>query len=108
MFDLIPSNYMRELFEEVGFELADFNKATLIWNIKGKTHAERVKALKELSNSTKDNELKKQISERIQYEENMLIRLKDNLEYKDLIQVRVDDLYLKNLQVSLDEMGSFL
>ncbi|MBE5850917.1 MAG: hypothetical protein E7298_12425 [Lachnospiraceae bacterium] len=28
--------------------------------------------------------------------------------YKDLIQVRVDDLYLKNLQVSLDEMGSFL
>ena len=28
--------------------------------------------------------------------------------YKDLIQVRVDDLYLKNLQVPLNEMGSFL
>ena len=93
MFDLIPSNYMRELFEEVGFELADFNKATLIWNIKGKTHAERVKALKELSNSTKDNELKKQISERIQYEENMLIRLKDNLDGKCVYVVNDSDEY---------------
>ncbi|MCR5732987.1 MAG: hypothetical protein K6G22_00130 [Lachnospiraceae bacterium] len=93
MFDLVPSNYMRELFEKTGFELTGFNKATLIWNIEGKTHAERVDALKELSYSTKDKELKKQISERIQYDENMLERLKDNLDRKCVYVVNDSDGY---------------
>ena len=78
MFDLIPSNYMKEIFNRTRFELTDFNKATILWNIPGKEHVERIEALKELSNATKDDDLKKQISERIQYEKNMLDRLKAN------------------------------
>lgn len=29
MFELVPSLYMRSLFEELGFELTDFNKAAI-------------------------------------------------------------------------------
>lgn len=28
MFELVPSLYMRSLFEDLNFELSDFNKAT--------------------------------------------------------------------------------
>lgn len=33
MFELVPSLYMRSLFEDLNYELSDFNKATIIWNM---------------------------------------------------------------------------
>lgn len=61
MFELVPSLYMRSLFEDSNFELSDFNKATIIWNMCGKTRDEIILALKELAESTKDDVLRNQI-----------------------------------------------
>lgn len=33
MFELIPSDFMRDLFEKKGCMFSDFQKATLIWNM---------------------------------------------------------------------------
>ena len=42
MFELVPSKYTRKVFEEKQFELTDFNKATLIWNMDGKTQDKKM------------------------------------------------------------------
>ena len=78
MFELIPSEYMREYFKEIGFEFTDFQKATLIWNAAGKTWKERINALKELADMTEDKNVKTQIRERIEFEEKKFVMLKDN------------------------------
>ena len=39
MFELIPSQYMRECYRELNFTFTDFQKATLIWNSPGKKKA---------------------------------------------------------------------
>lgn len=72
MFELVPSQEMRTYFAEVGFVFTDFQKATLIWNMPGKTRKEILDALRELADCTEDEELKKQISERILFEERKL------------------------------------
>lgn len=69
MFELIESNFTRNRYETIGFQLTDFQKATLIWNKPNVTHQERIQSLIELAKSTKDINLKKQIVERIEYEE---------------------------------------
>lgn len=68
MLEFVPSRDMREFFEDVGFTFTDFQKATLIWNVPGKTWKERCNALEELAGETKDENLKKQIRERLAYE----------------------------------------
>lgn len=42
MFELVPSEFMRMIFKDRGFELTDFNKATLIWNRDDKSRAEKL------------------------------------------------------------------
>ena len=54
MFELIPSQYMRECYKELNFTFTDFQKATLIWNSPGKKRQEILDALKELAADTKD------------------------------------------------------
>lgn len=54
MFELIPSQYMRECYRELNFTFTDFQKATLIWNSPGKKRQEILDALKELAADTKD------------------------------------------------------
>lgn len=78
MFELVPSKYMREYFKKVGFEFSDFQKATLIWNAREKTREEILSALRELTDTIEDAKTRKQVLERINYEENALDALKRN------------------------------
>ena len=78
MFELVPSEYMRELFRKNNYEFSDFNKATIIWNRKDVRREERISALKELAVNTEDQELKQQILDRLYYEDSMLERHKNN------------------------------
>lgn len=82
MFELVPSKYMREYFKKVGFGFSDFQKATLIWNAREKTWEEILDALRELAETTEDTKTRKQVFERINYEENALDVLKRNPEGK--------------------------
>lgn len=72
MFEVIDSNYTRNRYEEIGFQLSDFQQATLIWNKPNITRQERLSALTELSVKTKDANLRCQIGERIVYEEKVM------------------------------------
>lgn len=78
MFELVPSNYMRKYFKEIGFEFSDFEKATLIWEAEGKTWKERLDALRELAETTEDPITRKQVLERIAFEEKAFAVLKSN------------------------------
>lgn len=78
MFELVPSKDMRDYFKSVHFEFSDFEKATLIWNAPKKTRNERLEALKELADTTLDDVLKKQIIERLEYEEKAYNQFIDN------------------------------
>lgn len=91
MFNIVPSKYMTDLIKRTGFELSDFNKATLIWNAEGKSHSERLNALMELSDASVDDILKKQISERIAYENGMVTRFEDNSDRKYVYVVEDND-----------------
>ena len=75
---MVPSQFMRDLFQKEGFIFTDFQKATLIWNMPGKYREEILRALEELAESTEDAALQKQIRERIDYEEEKLRKFKDN------------------------------
>ena len=46
MFELVPSEYMRAYFKEIGFEFMDFQKATLIWNAYNMTWKENYQGFK--------------------------------------------------------------
>ena len=78
MFELVPSLYMRSLFEDLNFELSDYNKATLIWNNLLHDRNEKLSALKNLLESTPNECLKQQIQERLDYEDDMLRTMKNN------------------------------
>lgn len=68
MFEIVPSQWMKKCFEEIGFAFTDFQKATLIWNASGRLRQEILDALEELSEETKDETLRRQINERLNYE----------------------------------------
>lgn len=69
MFELVPSKYMRDYFQKVGFTFTDFQKATLIWNMPEKLWREKLNALRELAESTNDAFTRRQITERVEAEE---------------------------------------
>lgn len=77
MFDLIPSAYMKKLFSEKGFGLNEWQKAILIWN-SPIGWEERMFALNEHLKSIGDEVLKRQIVQRIDFENAMLNRLMQN------------------------------
>ncbi len=89
--DLIPSKYMQEIMSRSNFVLTDFNKATIIWNSE-KNYDEKLQSLKRIADNTDDKILKKQIRERIEYEEDA---------YKAFIQ-NPDKKYIFVVE---DEMG---
>ncbi len=78
MFELIPSEYIREVLKHNQFSLSDFNRATLIWNQEGRSRDEVFSALEELAGDTDDAVLKQQIRERLDYESRMLEKLQNN------------------------------
>ena len=68
MFEIVPSQWMKKCFEEIDFAFTDFQKATLIWNAPGRLRQEILDALEELSEETRDETLRRQINERLDYE----------------------------------------
>lgn len=72
MFEIIDSNYTRNIYEEIGFKLTDFQQATLIWNKPNTTRQERLSTLTELAIKADDVVLRFQIGERIVYEEKVM------------------------------------
>lgn len=93
MFELVPSNYMRDIFQEQKFEFTDFQKATLIWNAPKKNREDKLAALLELSETTDDEKLCQQIRERIEYEEEALRRFMDNSSDKYVYVIEEDYTY---------------
>lgn len=93
MFELTPSNFMRDLFKKKGFTFSDFQKATLIWNMPDKNWEQRIEALKELAATTKDEALKGQIWARITYEVMSLRKFKDNADGRYVYVVEENDGY---------------
>lgn len=93
MFELIPSDFMRDLFEKKGFIFSDFQKATLIWNMPDKNWEQKIAALKELAAATEDEILKKQIWDRITYEVMALRKFKDNANGRYVYVVEENDTY---------------
>lgn len=69
MFEIVPSQWMKTCFEEIGFAFTDFQKATMIWNAPGKLRKEILDALRELAEETHDENIRRQIGERLSYEE---------------------------------------
>ena len=66
---------------------------TLIWNRDDKSRGERIAALQELSDTTDDTLLKRQIRERIDYERDMVERLMENADGKCVYVVEDEDEY---------------
>lgn len=75
--ELIDSKYTREKYKDLGIEFDDWQKATIIWN-KPLPKQKRIDALKDLAVETIDLKLKKQITERVNYEEKLLEYFKQN------------------------------
>ena len=89
MFEIIDSKYTRDRYKEIGFQLTDFQKATLIWNKPKITQQERLSALKNLAINTADSDLRFQIGERIAYEEKVMKQFKAAL-YGEMLYVVFD------------------
>ena len=89
MLEIIDSNYTRNKYEEIGFQLMDFQKATLIWNKPNITRQERLSALNKLAIETEDANLKLQINERLLYEEKAMKQFETDL-YGETLYVVFD------------------
>lgn len=90
----IESKYVRERYAEIGFELTDFQKATIIWNKHSLTYNECLEELAKICESTSDMQLKEQIKERIAYEKKVFARLKESNDENVVYIVKTaDDLY---------------
>lgn len=92
MIELVSSTQMREYYKRIGFEFSDFQKATLIWNAPNHTRKEILDSLKELAEQTKDDAIRKQIYERLLYEEKSMEIFLDNAsgEYVYVVEDRGD------------------
>lgn len=76
--ELIISKDYRKFIEEKNIELSDWDKATLIYNHKATSFPEKIRVLKELCEQTQDEELIKQIKERIAQETKYVEEFKEN------------------------------
>lgn len=74
---LIPGSYIREELSKKQYQLSDAEKATILWN-STLSYTEKLEELQKLSDSTSDDNLQKQIRERLNYESKKLERIKDN------------------------------
>ena len=89
MFEVVASNWMRDYLKGKR-EFTDWEKATLIWNSPVHIWRERLDSLKELAAMIEDDVLKRQIDERISFEERgyqLFIRNQD----KNYVYVLFDD-----------------
>lgn len=107
MDDLIPSKQISDYLKEKNVEFTDFEKATLIFNNKFLSKDTKHQKLKEIAQKTENQELKKQIQERLQFEEEFyrLFLTNDNNQYMYTIE-HDDHFYgcFKNIQEALDHI----
>ena len=90
----IESKYTGDRYAEIGFELTDSQKATIIWNKYSLTYNERLEEIAKIYKSTSDIHLKEQKKERIDYEEKTFARLKESNDNNVVYVVKTaDDLY---------------
>lgn len=75
----IPSDYMREFYRSVHRNFTDYELAAMLWNSRMDL-PERLRAIKELSESTADSRLRQQIENRLRYEETAYKSLASNEE----------------------------
>lgn len=68
MIDITMSDDYRTFLEELNYKFTDFQTATLVWNDPMKSRQQKLEALALLRDTTKDIVLKKQLTERIEYE----------------------------------------
>lgn len=68
MIDITMSDDYRAFLEEQNYNFTDFQTATLVWNDPMKSRQQKLEALDLLRDTTKDIVLKKQLIERIEYE----------------------------------------
>lgn len=68
MIDITMSDDYRKFLEEQNYNFTDFQTATLVWNDPMKSRRQKLTALALLRDTTKDIVLKKQLIERIEYE----------------------------------------
>lgn len=95
--ELIPSKAVREYMEQQGRVLTDYERAALIYNHSGMDYAEKREWLKELLDSTKNEELKVQIQERFEYDERCCKRFYEKADdeiYKLVVFCSEDKEYL--------------
>ena len=71
MIELIPSKDVREFIEKTGRTFTDFEKAAIIYNLCLPYEKKRIK-LMELRNTTTDEKLRKQLDERMVYQDKCL------------------------------------
>ena len=64
----IPSDYMRGFYRSVNRNFTDYELAAMLWNSRMKK-TEILRAIKEISELTKDSRLKQQIENRLRYED---------------------------------------
>lgn len=78
MIDITMSDDYRKFLEEQNYKFTDFQTATLVWNDPMKNRQQKLEALALLRETTKDIVLKKQLIERIEYENKLFDTFKDN------------------------------
>lgn len=78
MIDPIPSKWMREYLKQKNHVLTDSEKATMIWNRGDASWTQRLESLQELAAHTTDSTLKKQILERVSFEQEEFRKFLDN------------------------------
>lgn len=68
MIDITMSDDYRAFLEELNYKFTDSQTATFVWNDPMKNRQQKLTALALLRDTTKDIVLKKQLTERIEYE----------------------------------------
>ncbi len=76
--ELIPSNTVRNYLKTIHYVLTDFQKANLIWNCIYYNLTEKFENLLKLEKKTNDKLLKKQIKQRLCFENKSLINIRNN------------------------------
>lgn len=91
MINFIPSEQMKKYFEEQKVTFSDFEKATLVWKMRGACSWEGVRdSLQEIADRTGDERTKQQIRERIYYEEKTKKETQKRAEEKALAAFKND------------------
>ena len=110
MINLIPSKDLRDYLKEINHTFTDFEKATLIFQNRFLNKDQKHEELKKISQTTSNQELKKQIQESLQYENQFYKDFFENNEEKYIYTVQKNHevfAYFKYCQEALDFIKSF-